>query len=210
MADKQRTPVAGSQRRVGPLLVAGLVVTLGLLVLGGCVSAGSSSGTAAPTATQSPPAAPSRLGGMGGGTAPCLSATSPGELCGGEPVVSPPPGSGTLPTTAASLPAPTAVPVLPATAPLVVTAADEGTTLHLAVGQQFLLRLGSGVDWTVKVADEQVVGRVTGVALPAGDQGVYEARTSGTTVLSAVGIPHCTSGVCPLFRLGFSVTITVS
>jgi hypothetical protein len=91
-----------------------------------------------------------------------------------------------------------------------VTIADDGTTLHLAVGQQFLLDLGSGMNWTVKVADEKVVGRVTSTALPAGDQGIYEARTPGTTVLSAVGSPHCTSATCPFFRLGFSVTITVS
>jgi len=90
-----------------------------------------------------------------------------------------------------------------------VTIADDGTTLHLAVGQQFLLDLGSGVDWTMRVADEQVVGRVTSVPLPAGDQGIYEARAPGTTVLSAAGSPHCTSGLCPFFRLGFSVTITV-
>jgi hypothetical protein len=51
---------------------------------------------------------------------------------------------------------------------------------------------------------------VTGVALPAGAQGIYEARKPGATVLSAVGSPHCTSGVCPLFRLAFSVAITVS
>jgi hypothetical protein len=91
-----------------------------------------------------------------------------------------------------------------------VTVADDGTTLHLSVGQRFLLDLGSGVDWTVKLGDEQVVRPVTGVLLPAGAQGVYEAQTPGTTVLSAAGIPHCTSGSCALFRLGFGVTIAVS
>jgi|GEM_PF-1240633 hypothetical protein len=221
MTDKQRTPVARSPRRVGPLLVAGLVVTLGLLVLGGCVSAGSSSGAAAPTGTPSRPAAvaplppsavpaPSGPGSVGGGSGPCLSATNPGELCGGGPVVSPLPDAGNLPSAPAGLPTPTSVLVAPAAAPLVVTIADDGTTLHLAVGQQFLLDLGSSVDWTVKVADEQVVGRVTGVPVPVGDQGIYEASKPGTTVLSAVGSPHCTSGICPFFRLGFSVTITVS
>ena len=116
----------------------------------------------------------------------------------------------TLPSAPAALPTPTAVLLAPGAAPIVVTIADNGTTMHLAVGQQFTLSLGDGEDWMVKVADEQVVQHVTGVALPAGAQGVYEARTPGATVLSAVGSPHCTSGVCPLFRLAFSVTITVS
>jgi hypothetical protein len=94
--------------------------------------------------------------------------------------------------------------------PLVVTIADDGATLHLAVGQRFLLELGSGVDWRVKVGDEQIVQPVTGLPLPSGYQGAYDARTPGSTVLSAVGLPHCTSGFCALFRLGFSITITVS
>jgi len=221
MADKQPTPVAQGQRRIGPLIAAGLVVMLGLLVLGGCVSAGSSGGAAAPTGTPSPPAvvapilpsavpAPRGPGRVGGGTEPCLSATNPGELCGGGPVASPPPDAGNLQSAPGGLPTPTAVPVELAAAPLVVTIADDGTTLRLAVGRQFLLDLGSGVDWTVKVADEQVVHVVTGVPVPAGAQGIYEASTPGITVLSAVGSPHCTSGTCPFFRLGFSVTITVS
>jgi hypothetical protein len=91
-----------------------------------------------------------------------------------------------------------------------VTSADNGTILHLAVGQQFLLDLGASVDWAVTVADQNVVGRVPGVLVIRGAQGIYVARTTGTTLLSAVGSPHCTSGACPLFRIGFRLTITVS
>jgi hypothetical protein len=90
-----------------------------------------------------------------------------------------------------------------------VTQADNGTTLHLAVGQQFLLDLGSSMDWAVTVADQEIVGRVPGVLVIQGAQGIYEARKTGTTVLSAVGSPHCTSGVCPLYRIAFQLTITV-
>jgi hypothetical protein len=118
--------------------------------------------------------------------------------------------TGTLPSAPAAFPTPTAVLLASDAAPIVVTIANDGTTLHLAVGQQFTLNLGNGEDWMVKVADEQVVQHVTGVPLPAGAQGIYEARKPGATVLSAVGSPHCTSGVCPLFRLAFSVAITVS
>jgi hypothetical protein len=98
----------------------------------------------------------------------------------------------------------------PTVAALVVTAADNGTILRLAVGQQFLLNLGSAADWAVTVADQQIVQRVIGVLVIRGAQGIYEARTAGTTSLSAVGSPPCTSGICPLYRLGFRVTITVS
>ena len=42
-----------------------------------------------------------------------------------------------------------------------------------------------------------------------GAQGIYAARATGTTALSAVGSPHCTSGVCPQYRIAFLLTITV-
>ena len=90
-----------------------------------------------------------------------------------------------------------------------MTQADNGTTLHLAVGQQFLLDLGSSEDWTVSVANQDVVSRVPGVLVVKGAQGIYAARATGTTVLSAIGSPHCTTGVCPLFRIAFTITITV-
>ena len=184
MADNSRSPAAQVRRRVGPLLAAGAVVTLAVLVLGWCVCAGPSGGTAAPTASPSRP-----------GTVAPLPPSSVTE---------------TPPSAPAALPTPTAVPLASDAAPIVVTIANDGTTLHLAVGQRFTLDLGNGEDWMVKVADEQVVQHVTGVPLPAGAQGIYEARKPGATVLTAVGSPHCTSGVCPLFRLGFSVSITVS
>jgi hypothetical protein len=112
--------------------------------------------------------------------------------------------------TATPTPAPTATPT-PGTAAssVSVTQADNGTTLHLAVGQQFLLDLGSSEDWAVTVANQDVVSRVIGVLVVKGAQGIYAARASGTTVLSAIGSPHCTSGVCPLFRIAFTVTISV-
>jgi uncharacterized protein YkwD len=39
-----------------------------------------------------------------------------------------------------------------------VNTADNGTTLHLALGQRFLLDLGSAAEWTVTVADPRIVG----------------------------------------------------
>ena len=91
-----------------------------------------------------------------------------------------------------------------------VTAADNGSTLRLAEGQRFLLDLGGSVVWAVTIADPHVVARVPGVPVPAGAQGVFAALAPGTTLLSAVGSPPCPSGPCPLFRLGFRLTITVA
>ncbi|HEX7473421.1 MAG TPA: hypothetical protein VF323_10085 [Candidatus Limnocylindrales bacterium] len=90
-----------------------------------------------------------------------------------------------------------------------MTQADDGTVLHLAVGQQFLLDLGASMSWAVTVADQNVVGLVPGIVVIQGAQGVYVARTAGTTLLNAVGSLHCTSGACPMFRIAFSVTIKV-
>jgi len=91
-----------------------------------------------------------------------------------------------------------------------VTETDNRSTLHLEVGQQFLLDLGSSVEWAVTVADPEIVERLAGVLLVEGSQGLYSAQTRGTTVLSAVGSPPCApGGACPVFRLGFRITITV-
>ena len=157
MADKQRTQGARQRYQTNWLVVAGLAVSLGLLVVIGCVGAGSS----------------------------IASAPTPGT-----PATVPLPGQ-------------------PTASPLVVTAADNGTSLHLAIGQEFLLNLGSAADWVVTVADQRIVQRIGGVLVVRGAQGLYEARTAGTTSFSAVGSPPCPTDVCPLYRLGFQVTITV-
>jgi len=174
-----------------------MTVTLVFLVLGGCVGAESPSGG----------------GGLVASPPPSSSILPPAPSAVATPVATP---AVTTPavTTPAVTTAPTRTPLpspgQPAAASLVVTAADNGTTLHLAVGQQFLLDLGSAVDWAVTVADQRVVRRVIGVLVIRGAQGIYEARTAGTTLLSAVGSPPCPSaGACPLFRLEFRLVIVV-
>ena len=188
-------------------------------------------GSVAPLSGSTSPA-PSASGGLFAGTAPCASATSPAQACSSEPALPSPGGSAIPPRTppAASTPAgtrvpaptpagtpvartaptPTPSPANAAASPVTVTQADDGTVLHLAIGQQFLLDLGASLSWAVTVADQNVVGRVPGILVIHGAQGVYVARTAGTTLLNAVGSPQCASGACPLFRLAFSVTIKVS
>ena len=90
-----------------------------------------------------------------------------------------------------------------------VTAELNGSTLHLAIGQRLVLDLGTGTEWTVKVADPRIVALLSGVTLAPGAQGVYVAAAPGTTILTAVGQAACSSGPCPLFRIGFTLTITV-
>ncbi len=97
----------------------------------------------------------------------------------------------------------------PGTAALVVTLADNGTTLHLAVGQHFLVDLGSTVDWSVTIADQGIVRRVPGVLVIRGAQGIYAALAPGTTTLSAIGSPVCGSGACPQFRIAFRIALVV-
>ncbi|MGC8634143.1 MAG: hypothetical protein ACP5VP_05705 [Candidatus Limnocylindrales bacterium] len=101
---------------------------------------------------------------------------------------------------------PSASPAVPS---LVVTLSDNGTTLHLALGQRFLLGLGGSAVWAVTIADPHVVAQVPGIAVPPGAQGVFAGLASGTTTLSAIGSPPCASGICPLFRIAFRITITV-
>ena len=206
MNDNGRTPTATTRcRRPGRLLAAGVVVALGVAALGGCVNAGSSGDTGPIASVNQPGAGASLPPSVGNG--PCLSATDPAELC-GVPVGSPLPGTG-LPSAQDGVPGSSGAPFASDATGPIVTMADDGRTLRLAVGQQFTLDLGEGVVWTVKVADDQIIHKVAGAPLAAGAQGVYEAGASGSTVLSASGMPHCTSGPCALFRLGFSITIAV-
>ena len=87
MVDKQRTQAARQRYQTSWLVVAGLAVTLGLLVVNGCVGAGSS----------------------------IASGPTPGT----------PAATATVPS-----------PGQPTASALVVTIADNGTNLHLAIGQK--------------------------------------------------------------------------
>ena len=78
-----------------------------------------------------------------------------------------------------------------------MTLADDGTTVTLAVGERFLLNLGSEFDWSVSIADSAIVDRVRNVSVIAGAQGLYEARAPGRTTLSATGDPPCRKSTPP-------------
>jgi photosystem II stability/assembly factor-like uncharacterized protein len=98
----------------------------------------------------------------------------------------------------------------------VVTLSDDGGTIELSVGQRFLLNLGAadgnpGYDWTVTVANPAIVSQVTDVLAIQGSQGLYEARTTGRTTVSATGDPICREAQppCAAPSRAFSVQIVV-
>jgi hypothetical protein len=100
------------------------------------------------------------------------------------------------------------VPVASGDIAMVITIADNGKTLHLAVGQRFAMSLGAGS--TVTVSDPNVVQRVPD-PLPTGVDAVFQAVAPGSTTLSGAWKPACASGaVCPLYLIYFSVTVIVS
>ncbi|MCL5024972.1 MAG: hypothetical protein M1531_00515 [Chloroflexi bacterium] len=143
----------------------------GLLWLASCTGSYASTPVPPPTPTafvataspaSSPPATPATTQGAGGG--PSAGATQSTGLIAQTPT---PSESGT------------------------VTLADDGQTIELHTGERFLLELGSDYDWTVTVADQNIVSRVVNVLVIRGAQGIYEAKQPGRTTLSATGDPPC-------------------
>jgi hypothetical protein len=101
-------------------------------------------------------------------------------------------------------------PATPPPAPA-VTLDDNGKTISLQVGQQFLLDLGEEYTWTVTVADPAIVSRVVNVTVIRGAQGLYEAHQAGSTTLTAVGDPVCRQAQppCAAPSIQFQIDITV-
>jgi hypothetical protein len=93
-----------------------------------------------------------------------------------------------------------------------VTLDDYGQTFALHVGEQFILELGSGYDWTVRLSDSTVLTAIGPVPDGNGWQTLYEAVQLGETTLSAEGRPQCdaTAGPCPMLLRGFRVRVVVS
>jgi hypothetical protein len=94
---------------------------------------------------------------------------------------------------------------------IVVTRDVQGQTINLAVGQNFLLKLGNEYTWEITVSDETVLGRVKNIAVVSGAQGVYEALHAGSVQFSASGDPLCRQSrpACgkPSIQLEFTVNV---
>jgi hypothetical protein len=87
---------------------------------------------------------------------------------------------------------------------------DQQQTLELSVGETFELRLGSGMDWTIQIADTQIIARMPGDTTDD-SQGVYQALAQGTTVLIATGDPPCRKAepACMMPSIAFTLNIVV-
>ncbi len=93
---------------------------------------------------------------------------------------------------------------------LVVTHADDGTTIVGRVGDRFLLQLGEEFNWTVAVSDPSIARRVPNVLVVRGAQGIYEAERVGETDVTAIGVLNCAPyQPCPALAALFQVHISV-
>ena len=93
---------------------------------------------------------------------------------------------------------------------LTVTLADDGGTVDVSNGSDFLLKLGSDYDWTISIDNPDVVSRVVNIMVINGAQGVYEAHQPGHAALTATGTPVCAAGeICSNLALAFHVEINV-
>lgn len=92
-----------------------------------------------------------------------------------------------------------------------VTAADSDTTIHLKVGDTFVLKLGDDKNWSnVAVDNTNVIGTVATFAAIPGAQGMYVAKAAGTATITAVGTAICNPGeMCPQYALLYKVTFVV-
>jgi hypothetical protein len=92
-----------------------------------------------------------------------------------------------------------------------ITSDDQGKTISLKLGENFLLQLGDEYTWEITVSDPGVVGQVKNIAVIRGAQGVYETLKPGTITLTAAGDPVCRQAKPPCGRpsIQFQVTFVV-
>jgi len=90
----------------------------------------------------------------------------------------------------------------------IITLADQAKTINLAVGEDFLLKLGEDYSWEVTTSDQNVLDRVRNIAVVRGAQGVYKAQQAGTVTLSATGNPQCLQAQPPCGNPSIQFTVT--
>jgi hypothetical protein len=107
---------------------------------------------------------------------------------------------------------PTSLPVEPtAGGQIIVTLDDQGKTIYLTVGEDFLLKLGDEYTWEVNISDQNVLNRVKNIMVVRGAQGVYNAGQAGKVTLSATGDPQCRQSQppCGMPSILFQITVIV-
>jgi hypothetical protein len=127
--------------------------------------------------------------------------TLPPEI---TPSFTPPPGVTFTPTPTY---APTSTPLRGSR---IITLADNWQTLYLAIGEIFNLKLGNQISAGEQIADQCIVGYITGAPVEAGSQGTYKALRAGETYLEITEIPPCGYPLhCEAPKLLFRLTIVV-
>jgi hypothetical protein len=93
-----------------------------------------------------------------------------------------------------------------------LTLADQGKTIDLKVGQQFLVALGGGYAWKVDFQELKNIVVVPTLLPIFGSQGLFEPIASGRVSFKAKGEPNCNKeegGPCPQNPVDFEVTIAI-
>lgn len=92
-----------------------------------------------------------------------------------------------------------------------ITLADNGKTIRIEFAHRFLLALDPSLDWTVTIANPDVVKRLENTPVPRGAQGVYHANLPEQTKLAAVGDAPCRKSQppCAVPSRTFEVEIVV-
>jgi hypothetical protein len=120
--------------------------------------------------------------------------------------VAPPPRPASPPP--ASRPTPTATPAPQATGTVVVTLAQGGGTVDLAVGQHLELQLGTAYQWSISLVGSGILAAVL-APVPAGVQGLWIAERAGTASIRAIGNPPCLQAKPPCGMPSRELTLTV-
>jgi hypothetical protein len=90
---------------------------------------------------------------------------------------------------------------------LTLTFADNGKTIRVSKGDQFLLALGGNFNWSLDLIDQsKIVAVPTLIAIP-GSQGVFEAVSTGKVTITAFGAPNCQKCIDPPAQ--FAVTLLI-
>jgi hypothetical protein len=125
----------------------------------------------------------------------------PSVICNCPALIIPPPTAGTE-GAANSQPTPTNG----------ITMADNGGTIKLHPGGRVLLDLGmNGFDWAIAIDNQDVLSLVKGIMVPLGAQGLFEAKKTGQSLLTATGNPLCRNSIpaCGAPSIFFRITVIV-
>jgi hypothetical protein len=97
----------------------------------------------------------------------------------------------------------------PSGAEYILTAADAGKTVTLAVGGKMLVLLGNDHPWSVTVASPTILAAERGITMLPGAQEVLDALAPGTTTLRAIARPACRAGAHPCPTPSQSVLVRI-